>query len=171
MLCQMCGQHPATTHIKTIVNGKLTQAHLCADCAKKQGYGNLFADWGSGFGSLLSGFMGSAAPARQVTRCPGCGASFEDITRSGKIGCAECYHTFRGQLLPIIQRIHGTAQHKGKVPGSSALRVTDPNNKIVAVEETPLEEKKRLLKQAIETQDFERAAILRDEIKELEQHG
>ena len=171
MLCQMCGQHPATTHIKTIVNGKLTQAHLCADCAKKQGYGNLFADWGSGFGSLLSGFMGSAAPARQVTRCPGCGASFEDITRSGKIGCAECYHTFRGQLLPIIQRIHGTAQHKGKVPGSSALRVTDPNNKIVAVEETPLEEKKRLLKQSIETQDFERAAVLRDEIKELEQHG
>lgn len=171
MLCQMCGQHPATTHIKTIVNGKLTQAHLCADCAKKQGYGNLFADWGSGFGSLLSGFMGSAAPARQVTRCPGCGASFEDITRSGKIGCAECYRTFRGQLLPIIQRIHGTAQHKGKVPGSSALRVTDPNNKIVAVEETPLEEKKRLLKQAIETQDFERAAVLRDEIKELEQHG
>ena len=171
MLCQMCGQHPATTHIKTIVNGKLTQAHLCADCAKKQGYGNLFADWGSGFGSLLSGFMGSAAPARQVTRCPGCGASFEDITRSGKIGCAECYHTFRGQLLPIIQRIHGTAQHKGKVPGSSALRGTDPNNKIVAVEETPLEEKKRLLKQAIETQDFERAAVLRDEIKELEQHG
>lgn len=171
MLCQMCGQHPATTHIKTIVNGKLAQAHLCADCAKKQGYGNLFADWGSGFGSLLSGFMGSAAPARQVTRCPGCGASFEDITRSGKIGCAECYHTFRGQLLPIIQRIHGTAQHKGKVPGSSALRVTDPNNKIVAVEETPLEEKKRLLKQAIETQDFERAAVLRDEIKELEQHG
>ena len=171
MLCQMCGQHPATTHIKTIVNGKLTQAHLCADCAKKQGYGNLFADWGSGFGSLLSGFMGSAAPARQVTRCPGCGASFEDITRSGKIGCAECYHTFRGQLLPIIQRIHGTAQHKGKVPGSSALRVTDTNNKIVAVEETPLEEKKRLLEQAIETQDFERAAVLRDEIKELEQHG
>lgn len=171
MLCQMCGQHPATTHIKTIVNGKLTQAHLCADCAKKQGYGNLFADWGSGFGSLLSGFMGSAAPARQVTRCPGCGASFEDITRSGKIGCAECYRTFRGQLLPIIQRIHGTAQHKGKVPGSSALRVTDPNNKIVAVEETPLEEKKRLLKQAIEVQDFERAAVLRDEIKELEQHG
>lgn len=171
MLCQMCGQHPATTHIKTIVNGKLTQAHLCADCAKKQGYGNLFADWGSGFGSLLSGFMGSAAPAWQVTRCPGCGASFEDITRSGKIGCAECYRTFRGQLLPIIQRIHGTAQHKGKVPGSSALRVTDPNNKIVAVEETPLEEKKRLLKQAIETQDFERAAVLRDEIKELEQHG
>lgn len=171
MLCQMCGQHPATTHIKTIVNGKLTQAHLCADCAKKQGYGNLFADWGSGFGSLLSGFMGSAAPARQVTRCPGCGASFEDITRSGKIGCAECYHTFRGQLLPIIQRIHGTAQHKGKVPGSSALRVTDTNNKIVAVEETPIEEKKRLLKQAIEVQDFERAAVLRDEIKELEQHG
>ena len=171
MLCQICGQHPATTHIKTIVNGKLTQAHLCAECAKKQGYGNLFSDWGAGFGSLLSGLMGQPPAAAQTPRCPVCGASFEDIARSGKIGCAQCYQTFRGQLLPMIQRIHGAAQHKGKVPGGSALRVTDPNNQIVAVEESPLDEKKRLLQQAVDAQDFERAAVLRDEIKEMEQHG
>ena len=74
-------------------------------------------------------------------------------------------------IPPMIQRIHGAAQHKGKVPGGSALRVTDPNNQIVALEESPLDEKKRLLQQAVEAQDFERAAVLRDEIKEMEQHG
>lgn len=169
MTCQVCGQQPATTHIKHIVNGQLTEAHLCAACAKKQGYGHLLADWG-GFGSLLGGFLGEA-PAQEVKRCPGCGASFSEISKSGKIGCAECYKTFRGQLLPVIHRIHGAAQHKGKVPGGSALRVMEPNRQLVAVEESPIDEKKRLLKKAIEEQNFEEAAVLRDQIKEMEQNG
>ena len=71
MLCQICGQQPATTHIKTIVNGKLTQAHLCAECARKQGYGNLFSDWGAGFGSLLSGLMGQPSAAAQTLTLSG----------------------------------------------------------------------------------------------------
>ena len=105
-----------------------------------------------------------------VARCPTCGASFEEITQSGKIGCADCYRTFRSQLMPVIQRIHGTTRHKGKVPGGSALRITGGQHQMVTVQESPLEEKKRLLKQAIEKQDFEQAAVLRDEIKEMESH-
>ena len=144
MVCTQCGR-PASKY-QIAAGGKTREAVLCPACY-------------------------AALTAREGRRCPACGMTLEEYRRTGLVGCAECYHTFRGQLLPIIQRIHGTAQHKGKVPGSSALRVTDTNNKIVAVEETPLEEKKRLLKQAIEVQDFERAAVLRDEIKELEQHG
>ena len=74
------------------------------------------------------------------------------------------------QLIPLIQRIHGTTRHKGKVPGGSALRITGGQHQMVTVQESPLEEKKRLLKQAIEKQDFEQAAVLRDEIKEMESH-
>ena len=66
MLCQNCGQRPATTHIKQLVNGQLTEAHLCAHCAQKQGYGGILGDWG-GFGSLLGGLLGEA-PAQQVVR-------------------------------------------------------------------------------------------------------
>ena len=71
----------------------------------------------------------------------------------------------------MIQRIHGTSRHKGKVPGGSALRISGGQHQMMPVKESPLEEKKRLLKQAIETQDFETAAVLRDEIKEMENHG
>ena len=74
-------------------------------------------------------------------------------------------------MAPVIQRIHGTTQHKGKVPGGSALRIADLNNKIMPVREAPVEEKRRLLKKAVEAQDFETAAVLRDEIKEMEQNG
>lgn len=166
MICQACGKNTATTHIKTTVNGRLTELHLCPECAREQGYTHLFDGWG--FGSLMSGLMGNMAPQRQVQRCPSCGTGFEEISRSGKIGCASCYKTFRNQLLPVIQRIHGTTQHKGKVPGGSALRVMDAPRQIVAVETSQLDEKKRQLQKAIETQDFEQAAVLRDEIKELE---
>ncbi len=169
MICQSCGQREATTHIKTVVNGQLTETHLCGECARKQGYGHIMADWG-GFGSLLGGLLGES-PAQEVKRCPGCGSSFQQISKTGQIGCAQCYQTFRSQLLPVIQRIHGGAQHKGKVPGGSALRVQEARQQLVAVEESPLEEKRRLLKKAIEEQDFEQAAILRDQIKEMTENG
>lgn len=170
MMCQSCGKKTATTHIKTIVNGELTEYHLCADCAKQKGYTNIFSGWGMDLGNLLGGFIGNGSQSSQITRCPTCGASFDEITQSGKIGCADCYRTFRSQLMPVIQRIHGTTHHKGKVPGGSALRITGGQHQIMPVQESPLEEKKRLLKQAIEKQDFEQAAVLRDEIKEMENH-
>ncbi len=173
MLCQNCGQRPATTHIKQLVNGQLTEAHLCAHCAQKQGYGGILGDWG-GFGSLLGGLLGEA-PAQQVKRCPGCGASFGEISQSGQLGCAQCYQTFRAQLLPVIQRVHGAAQHRGKSPGGSALRVADRHTQLAASsrqrELSPVEEKRRQLKEAVEAQNFEQAAVLRDEIKEMEKHG
>lgn len=170
MLCQACGKKTATTHIKTVVNGRLEEFHLCADCAKEKGYGNLFSSWGMDLGSLLGGFLGGEAPGAQVERCPACGATFQEISRSGKLGCAQCYATFRSQLLPLIQRLHGTARHKGKVPGGSALRIAGGQSQMMPVKESPLEEKKRLLRQAVEQQDYETAAVLRDEIKEMERH-
>lgn len=176
MTCQCCGQRPATTHIKSIVNGQLTETHLCAHCAKEQGYSSILGGWG-GFGSLLGGLLGdplAEAPAQQVKHCPGCGTSFSEISRSGQIGCAQCYETFRAQLLPVIQRVHGAAQHKGKQPGGSALRVTDQNRQLAPAPqpaESPVERKKRQLQEAVAAQDFEQAAVLRDQIKEMEQHG
>lgn len=174
MMCQHCGQRTATTHIKTIINGQLTETHLCSQCAKKQGYGHMLSEW-NGFGSLLGGLLGQSTET-QEKRCPGCGASFRQISKSGQVGCAQCYETFRSQLLPVIERVHGTAQHKGKVPGGSALRVQEQNRQMVSVDDkkaarmSEIDQKKQLLQKAIETQDFEQAAELRDQIKELESH-
>lgn len=175
MMCQSCGQRAATTHIKTIVNGQLSESHLCSQCAQKQGYGHMLSEW-NGFGSLLSGLLsgGREQETREETRCPGCGATFGEISRSGRMGCAQCYNTFRSRLIPVIERLHGQAVHKGKVPGGSALRVQEENRQLLNVEEqkqeTEITQKKRLLQKAIEAQDFEQAAVLRDEIKELEKN-
>lgn len=171
MICQSCGKKTATTHIKTISNGQLTEFHLCSDCAKEKGYGNLFDTWDLGFGTMLGGLIGKSHGEESVLRCKKCGASFSEIAKTGHLGCEECYKTFRRQLLPLIQRIHGTVRHKGKSPGSSALRIADSNQQMVAVQTSALEEKKRLLQKAIEAQEFEKAAVLRDEIKEMENNG
>ena len=170
MICQSCVKKTATTHIKTIVNGKLAEAHLCADCAKEKGYGSVFDQWNLGFGNLLGGLLGKGHSEEAVVHCKKCGATFAEIAKTGNLGCEECYTTFRRQLLPLIQRIHGTAHHKGKRPGSSALCISDTNRQMLAVQESTLEEKKRQLQRAIEAQEFEQAAVLRDEIKEMESH-
>ncbi len=163
MICESCGKNPATTHVKTIINGELTEYSLCAQCAQKLGYGNLLTGLGRNFSSLLGGFFGEMEPdEKEVVRCKGCGSSFEDIARSGKVGCAECYHTFYNRLIPIIQRIHGKTRHRGKVPGND-LPQPKPQSQLSLM--------RRELREAIDTENFERAATLRDRIRELEEGG
>lgn len=164
MLCQNCKKNEATTHIKRVINGETTQAHLCADCAKSLGYDSMFSDFdfGFNFSNMLSSFFNDSALSAigaHNLRCEKCGSSFNDIVRSGKIGCADCYETFYDKLLPSIQRIHGRSTHEGKVPNGSA--------EIVKLNE--IDELKQKLNKAVEEQNYEKAAELRDKIKELEE--
>lgn len=170
MLCQACKQNKATTYVKTIINGQLTELNLCDQCAKEQGFGTMFG--GFDIGDFLGGIFSNQPAKENVKRCDRCGASYEEIARSGKIGCARCYVLFKDQMAPLIQRIHGSAMHKGKKPGGYALRITEnKKNQIMPIKETKLQEKQRLLKEAIEHQEFETAAKLRDEIKEMGENG
>lgn len=161
MLCQNCGKNPATTHLKKTINGETTELHLCASCAKKQGLDNM---WNS-FGFDLGDFWGSlfADPSTRVmadaVRCSGCGKSFEEIVKSGKAGCPACYTTFYDRLLPSIQRIHGKAQHTGKVPPQAG----EPLRR-----ERELDALKKQLADAIAAQEYEKCAELRDRIQGLE---
>ena len=160
MLCQSCQQHQATTHIKTMVNGEFAEYMLCPECAKKMGYGNLFDNMGLDFSSFLGSFLDNGLPPRtSATRCSGCGASFADIARTGKVGCAQCYQTFYDELLPSVRKMHGNTLHTGKRAGGAGkeLRVINA-----------LDQARAELKAAVEKQEFEKAAKLRDKIKELE---
>lgn len=134
MICQCCGRNPASTYIKTISNGKLTEYALCAECAQQLGYGNLFTGLGYHLSDIVHEFFEEEQDEEDL-RCKCCGMSFSDIVRSGRVGCAECYHTFHDRLLPVIRQIHGSDVHRGKVPGGSLpqvlkggqLVVRDPN--------------------------------------------
>ncbi len=170
MICQHCGKNPATTHIKRIVNGELSEIALCGDCARKLGYNSLFGDWGLQLGNLLGGFLEDEPEQQQELRCKGCGCTFDEIARTGRVGCAQCYQTFRQRLSPMIQRIHGNTSHRGKSPLKAQLTLRPQSAmQVVQEEPSPLEEKQKLLREAVEEQNFELAAVLRDEIKALKE--
>lgn len=159
MLCQSCEKRQATTHIKTILNGELKEYNLCPECAQKMGYGSFFGGIGFDLDKLFGSFMGNAGPGKNTKRCQCCGSSFEDIAKSGKVGCAGCYDVFSEELLPSIQRIHGRTCHTGKLARSAGTEVKIKNE---------ISKCKNELNEAIKSQEFEKAAELRDRIKELE---
>ncbi len=174
MKCQKCGVNEATTHIKTMINGQYTEYYLCPDCADKMGYSNMFGDFSTEFSNLLGSFFGNALPERtQATRCPFCGSTYNDIVKNGIVGCSQCYDTFRDELVPTIRRIHGNTTHCGKK--STQWRNSLQNKKIATVQKkeltttnSKLDNLKKQLQEAIQAQEFEQAAKLRDDIKEME---
>ncbi|MDR3645216.1 MAG: UvrB/UvrC motif-containing protein [Clostridia bacterium] len=164
MLCERCGKNPATTYYKEVVNGKTKEIHLCSECAEELGNGlfqgmNGFADFGlsSLLGSLFAQSM--PVPATSVKRCSSCGTSFEELAQNAQAGCANCYKEFYTQLLPSIERIHGKTRHIGKVPASASKELRQHRE---------LEELRQRLADAVNAQEYEKAAELRDKIRGLE---
>lgn len=167
MKCQKCGANNATTHVKTIINGEFKEFDLCSDCAKKMGYTNIFSDMEDEFSSFLGSFFGNALPARtESARCDFCGSSYYDIAKTGQVGCAHCYDVFEDELMPSIRRIHGNTTHCGK-NSSRALR-SNPDKNAEETKEDKIKRLKAELDKSVEKQEFEKAAKLRDEIKDLE---
>ena len=122
-LCQKCKVNNANVFYKQTINGKTTQLALCEDCAAKSGidFGASFMPdlFGSVFGALSDG-LGCPAELAPAKKCPVCGATFADITREGKLGCAKCYETFADELSGTIEGIHGSVNHIGRRPMNKA---------------------------------------------------
>ena len=169
MLCQKCKTNQDNTHIKQIINGKLTEMDLCSECAAKMGF-KTSIDPFPNIADMMSSFLGMPsmnALAKEV-KCEGCGATFSQISKSGKVGCAKCYDTFYERLLPSIKRIHGNTVHTGKRLRTARLESGQAAKDIpVKAEKTELETLQTQLQEAIKTQAFEQAAALRDRINAI----
>ncbi len=174
MLCQICNKNNASIHYKTNINGKVTEKYLCPECAEKYGVAKKEAfspiDMMDGFfgkstddifGGFFAGMMNE--PAGKSTSgqavCPECGMRFSEFLHGGKIGCAECYNTFSMQLGSTVKRIHGNAEHCGKVPSGVQKKISHKKQ---------IEALREKLNEAIQSQEYEMAAKYRDEIRELE---
>lgn len=162
MLCQYCGRNPSVIRVKTIADGIPAEFSLCAECARKLGYGNLLIFSGTGLDGAPEGYFSEEGENSGTLRCKCCGASFFDIIRSGSVGCAQCYRTFSEQLTPLIRRIHGSVSHRGKTAGGGLPQVM-PQGQLSVMH--------RRLREAIESENFEQAAALRDRIRKLEEGG
>jgi len=148
MLCERCGKNKATVHAVKTLNGVTREEHICADCASKAG----IFDTGVLLGSLFSTGRG----VKKV--CSNCGCTYEDFSRTGLVGCSECYKEFSNELMPVLRRMHGNAKHVGNAPAEVSEQLE---------KEHKIDELRERLKEAIEKEDFENAAVLRDEINAL----
>jgi protein arginine kinase activator len=149
--------------LKRTINEKKIEINLCEDCARETG--NIILPFFDGFGSIFSGLIGynSPQPANKVAKnkaCMGCGETLEQFYSTGKFGCAKCYDTFSEELVPLLKKIHGSSQY---------VSAAKEENGEKAIMDPEMVELKLQLKQAIEQEDFENAAVLRDKIKQLEE--
>ena len=164
MKCTECNNREAVVFVKKNINGKITEQALCEECAAKNGAG---AFENLGFGLFGNSFFKNIPSIRSiendVKRCNLCGSTFEDIRRTGKIGCAECYDVFAKELEPTIKGLYGNMRYNGSVPGSFTEEPKEVKEK-----SSEIETKKEELREAVADENYERAAQIRDEIKSLE---
>ena len=158
MLCCICKEKPAKVHLTDIKGDKMHKVDLCEECAKLKGVN----DSNFALADLLLGLGASQELEQSVggvdARCPHCGFAHADFKKSGRLGCSECYNTFAEGLGGLLKSMHKGVRHVGKVP--EGLRTKrDLTERMDSLQ-------KKLAK-AIETEDFEQAALLRDEIKQL----
>jgi len=162
VLCKICGVKPAQIHYTEIVNNKVITVDLCQDCAREKGI-DLKKGTPYGIGDLIATQLGSVAQTESErigrVHCAACGYDYSDFKKVGRFGCPECYTAFSQQLFSLLRHIHGSTQHKGKTPVELGP---------LAVRRRELIELKEQLALAIESEAYEKAAELRDHIKELE---
>jgi protein arginine kinase activator len=155
----VCKENPATVHYTEIVNNKLKKLNLCEHCARDKGLG-VTAHFG--VAEILKGLTEShqqEASEPELT-CDFCGLSFSRFRKVGRLGCPHCYETFHDELEPILSDVHKNTEHVGKSPSATAM--IDTTTKRLA-------ELNRELLHAVENEEYERAAELRDEIRQLKQ--
>jgi protein arginine kinase activator len=117
-----------------------------------------------GLGDLLAGLTEFEKPnvkkeAPVQLKCANCGLSYADFKKIGRLGCSECYTTFKKYLMPLLKRIHGSNVHLGK---------TLQKMEKAAKKKSDLSALRIQLQRAVEAEAFEEAARIRDQIRELE---
>lgn len=164
MLCQKCNMKNATSHIHYVLNGVVRDMYLCSDCAKE--YHGTQSFEGDVFKMLSSLLNENEGYTKTVVKCECCGTDFNEIRRTGKVGCANCYKVFEAQLAPTIARIHGKTVHIGKKPWSCEVEQQPKQQEAVIDEkEQRIKSLKEKMAEAIKNEEFEKAAELRDLIK------
>jgi protein arginine kinase activator len=146
-----------------IINNEKIDLNLCRECAEKRGFHSPLE--GKAFplaeflASILDQSLQKVPPELKESKCSVCRIGYSDFVKSGRLGCGNCYKIFRPQLKDLLRKIHGSDVHRGKIPGAGEDVMK------------PVREQRRLqeqLKKAVEAEDFEKAARIRDRIKALE---
>lgn len=158
--CQRCNKVLATVHLTDLLQGEKHERHLCGDCAEQEGL--IMKSHQAPLNEILQKFVKQKGAVQELAdlKCENCGMTFAEFRSHGLLGCPNDYDAFSRALEPLIERSHEDAlQHVGKVVARMP-EGTRTRHRLLQLH--------RELKQALQQEEYERAARLRDEIQELE---
>ena len=160
MTCEKCKKNHATYHLTAREDGQMREAHLCEECGKQA-----VQKFNFSISDILGGALLDVKPATPSTpkasqvRCPECGITYAEFKSKARLGCANDYEVFRGELLRLLEKIHGSTEHAGKTPRTVDDQVRKENELIRLT---------RDLDSMVKPENFEKAAEIRDRIRTLE---
>ncbi len=156
MICRLCGMRPAVTAITHSADGQTETVPVCQSCAVTAAVGAFGPNY------WLDTTVTEHNRSMSVKRCPTCSLTYRDIVESGRVGCPDCYKTFSEQLASSVKRLHGQVVHIGRKGCAASADV---------MAEDRLKELRNELRLALEQEQYERCALLRDQIRALEEGG
>lgn len=162
MLCELCKERDVVITLTEIDGNGVRQVRLCEECAAQRGVQTSIAAAKPAIGSFLQSVQQSAAGgSSDAGRCSFCASTLRDFRQTGRLGCPYCYTAFEQSLRELLAKVHGQARHTGReysgAPGATQL-----------LRPVSVDRLRERLERAIRAEEFELAATLRDQIRELE---
>ncbi len=164
MQCQNCHKNPAQLHFTNVQDNRMTEVHLCRGCAEERGLVGVPATPKFSIADLLATMVDKMSTTEEErvgpVQCATCGMHYSAFRETGRLGCADCYDAFATKLKPLLRRIHGSTRHVGKGPLRQDEGAISPARAMTRLHDD--------LTRAVEREDFEAAAEIRDRIRHLE---
>lgn len=149
MLCDVCNKNIATVHLTEIIKDKIVELHICQNCAKVKT-------------QELTSELIKKQKKEDFLKCSFCGLTYAEFVRKGMLGCRACYGIFKMELIPILEKVHGSHRYAGKSPAAIAPELAG---------KLEIEELKGKMDQAVSRENYEEAAGFRDRIEKLKSKG
>lgn len=158
MVCDKCKERQASILVEQNINGESRKMHLCPQCAASFtvpiSFNGLFQD----FLNIMEPFnLERTNAVKEGPVCRECGLSYNEFKKTGKLGCSHCYEAFDKEISLVFDKIQSNVSHSGKIPkklGGDFVRAVRGY--------------REELKKAIENEEYEKAASLRDRIRAVE---
>lgn len=173
MQCDICGKKKATVHLTEIVDQQMSEMHLCEECARQK---SVQMEQQFGLADLLAGLADMGAKTNASTKdaagvtaktvaltCGKCQLSYDEFRKLGRLGCGHCYISFKEHLEPLLKKIHGSSHHLGKM-----IAKGKKPSAVFKAKKDDLTSLRQDLQEAIHSEDFEKAAQIRDKIRDME---
>lgn len=158
--CDLCGKSEATMKVSQLdKDGKVTEISICPECARQRGLTEV-EKLKANAAEIITDLKTRIDEGDAQLICPSCGLSYAEFKKQGRLGCADCYVAFHDQLLPLIRRIHDAVQHVGRTASGGRKQAQVKMN---------VQKLREALSGAIQDEDYEKAAALRDQLKRTEE--